>query len=88
MFLLGALYEVSGTHKNGFYFAGAMLLISGLLVFFLFGVKHQHGKEERLTQDIDHEKTWLLNSTAPSSISNVAEICNSTQLSQCLSRVE
>ena len=37
---LGALYETTGNHESGFYFAGALLLISGMLVFFLIIIKH------------------------------------------------
>ena len=67
--MLGALYEATGHHETGFYFAGAMLLMSGELIFFLNGVKHLREKEERVTQNnyfkdtdngIGQEKTWLL----------------------------
>ena len=46
-----------------------MLLMSGVLIFFLNGVKHLREKEERVTQNnyfkdtdnsIGQEKTWLL----------------------------
>ena len=42
---LGALYETTGNHESGFYFAGALLLISGMLVFFLITVKHLSREE-------------------------------------------
>ena len=48
---LGALYEATGTHEAGFFFAGAMVLISGMLVLFLNGAKHLQEKEERVPQD-------------------------------------
>ena len=35
----------------GFYFAGAMILTSSVLVFFLKGVKQQSEIEERVVQD-------------------------------------
>ena len=35
----------------GFYFAGAMILTSSVLVFFLKAVKHQSEIEERVVQD-------------------------------------
>ena len=38
--LLGALYEATGNHEAGYYFAGAVLLSSAMLVFLII-VKHQ-----------------------------------------------
>ena len=43
--LVGALYETTGDHESGFYLAGALLLISGMSVFFLIIVKHLSIKE-------------------------------------------
>ena len=54
----------------GFYFAGAMILTSSVLVFFLKAVKHQSEIEERVAQDTYAESfkkmlhsTFLLQST-------------------------
>ena len=47
---LGALYETTGNHESGFYFAGALLLTSGMLVFPLIIVKHLSSQEGDLEE--------------------------------------
>ena len=47
--LLGALHESTGNHEAGFYSAGAMILISGILVLFINGIRHL--SEKGVTQD-------------------------------------
>ena len=47
--LLGAFHEATGNHEAGFYSAGAMILISGILVLFINGIRHL--SEKGVTQD-------------------------------------
>ena len=42
----GALYESTGNHDAGFYMAGTVFLISGLMLMSLAWVKHNHSRED------------------------------------------
>ena len=56
----GALHEATGNHNTGFYFAGASVLIAGMLLFLLKGATHQGEIEKEESQD-DYSK--MLQST-------------------------
>ena len=62
--LSGAFYEGTGNHDIGFYFAGAMVFISGVLVLLLTRLKHQKEEREEKMQDTYAESTnKMLHST-------------------------
>ena len=54
--LLGAFHESTGNHEAGFYLAGAMILISGILVLFINGIRHLSEKE--VTKDSYSKDTY------------------------------
>ena len=45
-FTIGAFHEATGSHEIGFYFAGTMVIISSVLIFFLSRVKNKRKREE------------------------------------------
>ena len=55
----GAFYDTTGNHYVGFFFAGTLVLISGLLFVILSWVKHDQGRED--------EKIPLLKEDTPTS---------------------
>ena len=48
---IGAICDATEDHDTGFYFAGAVILLSALLVFSLCVTKHLNEKEEGMTQN-------------------------------------